>query len=54
MIFSAAYVGFLEGIKLLHSAGADVDTQDTQGWTALMIAAYEGHYSVCDYLVNSY
>lgn len=54
VIFSAAYVGFVDGIKLLHIVGADCDAQDKQGWTALMIAAYEGHSAVVEYLVRDY
>ena len=42
-LFSAAYSGFLEGAKLLWEHKADVDMQDKMGWTALMMAAYEGH-----------
>ena len=52
MIFSAAYVGFLDGIKLLHMHGAEVDARDKHGWTALMMASYGGHYAVAEYLVN--
>ena len=52
MIFSAAYVGFLDGIKLLHIFGANPNAQDKSGWTALMIASYEGHYDVAEYLLN--
>ena len=54
MIFSAAYVGFLDGIKLLHIFGANPNAQDKSGWTALMIASYEGHYDVVEYLLNQY
>ena len=52
VIFSAAYMGFLEGVRLLINHGAKIDVQDNKGWTALMIAAYEGHYNVVEYLVN--
>ena len=52
VLFTAAHVGFVDGVKLLWDAGVDVDAQDKRGWTALMMAAYEGHYSIVDYLVN--
>ena len=52
MLFSAAFVGFLEGVKLLCSVGVDVNVQDKMGWTATMMAAYEGHFAVVEYLVT--
>ena len=43
---------------MLHEATApgviNVDAQDKSGWTALMIASYEGHFTVVEYLINKW
>ena len=36
-------MGHEKVVTLLIEAGADLDVQDTDGWTALITAAWEGH-----------
>jgi ankyrin repeat protein len=44
---------FLKAVKyLVEDAGVDVNTQDVQGYTAIMGAAYRGDDEVVQYLVN--
>ena len=38
-------------VKILVNLRADVNRQDNEGWTALMLAAHEGHLPVVQMLV---
>ena len=51
-MFNACYDGYMEGIRLLISHHADVNQQDSRGWTPLMIAAYQGHEDIVQILIN--
>ena len=47
----ACYVGSLESVEMLWARGADVDHQDSHGWSALMTASQQNHAEIVDYLV---
>jgi uncharacterized protein len=49
-IMLAAFKGHLETVKLLHTYGAAINKD---GWTPLHFAAFEGHASICKYLLDS-
>ncbi len=42
-----------EGIKVLLSAGVDVNVADVNGWTALMTAAWSGNVEVVKFLLSA-
>ncbi|XP_023688423.2 photoreceptor ankyrin repeat protein [Paramormyrops kingsleyae] len=51
----AAYKGFLEVVFALHSCPyLDINHQDKEGNTALMIAAQAGHVTILNYILNYY
>jgi glutaminase len=49
--FSAA-AGDLDSIFRLHLCGIDMGMCDCDGRTALHVAACEGHYDICEYLLR--
>ena len=49
----ASYRGHHECVGLLLKAGAAKDTQDNDGWTALMHASNEGHHECFDLLLKA-
>lgn len=51
-VFHHAQNGSVEGVKYHLSNRCSVDIQDMYGWTPLMCATFEGHYSVADYLIK--
>ena len=42
----------LEYVKQLLEQGADIETRNKQGWTALMFAAANGHTKLCKFLLE--
>ena len=59
-LMNAAEAGSLEAVKILveHKKGSDdfkdfVDSMSTTGFTALIIAAAQGHATVVDYLIDA-
>ncbi|XP_054289488.1 protein phosphatase 1 regulatory subunit 12B-like isoform X5 [Macrosteles quadrilineatus] len=48
----AAAKGYINVIELLLQAGADVDTQDADGWTPLHAAAHWGQKESCEMLIQ--
>ncbi|XP_067101603.1 photoreceptor ankyrin repeat protein [Osmerus mordax] len=51
----ACYKGFLDIVHGLHHCPfIDINHQDNDGNTALMIAAQAGHISTCNYILNYY
>ncbi|TRZ02517.1 hypothetical protein DNTS_026572 [Danionella cerebrum] len=52
-LMMAAYKGFLPVVYELHGCPhLDINHQDNEGNTALMIAAQAGHVSICNYIMN--
>uniref|UniRef100_A0A8C2L1F5 Ankyrin repeat domain 33Ab n=1 Tax=Cyprinus carpio TaxID=7962 RepID=A0A8C2L1F5_CYPCA len=52
-LMMAAYKGFLPIVYELHGCPhLDINHQDNDGNTALMIAAQAGHVSICNYIMN--
>ena len=49
---SAAAKGNLEEVKKHIDAGANVNGADKNGWTALMLAAFNGHTDIAALLVQ--
>ncbi|KAF5479785.1 hypothetical protein F2P56_000577 [Juglans regia] len=47
----AARRGDLDAVELLTSKGYDVNVPDGDGYTPLMLAAKEGHGSMCEFLI---
>ncbi len=41
--------GQFEDAKELWTKGTDVNALDAKGWTALMVASYDGHFAVADF-----
>ena len=37
-------------VQYLHRAGADINIRNSKGWTAVMVAASEGHGDLVQYL----
>jgi len=48
----AANNGHERAVELLLQRGAEVDLQDSDGWTALMCAADNGHERVVELLLR--
>jgi glutaminase len=51
LMFSAAK-GDLDAVFRLHLSGMDMGLHDYDGRTALHLAACEGHYEICEYLLK--
>ncbi|GAB4855979.1 hypothetical protein Ancab_024619 [Ancistrocladus abbreviatus] len=51
-LLEAARYDDLDDIKTLESAGISLDSKDSQGRTALHMAAANGHLDIADYLVS--
>ncbi len=49
----AALGGYVEIVQMLIEAGAELNTSDLHGWTALMEAAQKGHLQVVDLLLTA-
>lgn len=52
LLFRAALSDDLETVSSLNYKGNDVNSCDSFGWSALMIAACEGSQKVCKFLLN--
>jgi len=52
LLMESAYLGNLEEVKRLVSAGAVVDAADPEKRTSLMWAAFNGHTAVVEYLLE--
>ena len=39
-------------VQTLISEGANVNIQDSYGWTALMLASQNGHFQIAELLLN--
>ena len=50
---NAAYYGRTEIVKLLISAGADIDLLDIDDWTALSYTDYKDHTQIVDLLLSA-
>ena len=51
-LFDAAYAGLDEAARWLIEQGVEVNDTDVHGWTPLMYAAYAGHESTVQLLLN--
>ena len=51
-IFTAAFHGYLEIAKVLFANGANIDLQDLDNFTPLILAAHEGHLEFVKWLVG--
>ena len=49
----ATRVGALEMVRILVSEGAEINTQDERGWTALMEAVKWGRLEMVRFLVGA-
>ena len=47
----AAEAGYLEIVKLLIEAGHPIDSQDSGGYTALILSAEAGHIEIVEALI---
>ena len=45
MVCAAAASGSSQAVRVLVEAGADINAQDHDGWTALMLATHSVRYS---------
>ncbi|KAF5197858.1 Ankyrin repeat domain-containing protein [Thalictrum thalictroides] len=52
VLHSAARRGDLSAVQLLIDRGYDVNVPDQDDYTPLMLAAKEGHYSMCELLIS--
>ena len=52
-LLSTSWRGALEAVRLLVSWGADVNFQNKEGYTPLMLATDRGHYEVCKVLLEN-
>jgi ankyrin repeat protein len=50
-LFIACINGSLEGVKLLSKHSPNVNIQDKNGWTPLMVAVFKDYVDVVDYLL---
>ncbi len=51
-LMNGALEGELDAVKRALGLGADVNTQDPDGRTALMLASFNGHVEICTHLVT--
>ena len=51
-ILSAARMGDINKLKELVSTGLDINQKNERGHSALMIAAYNAHYSAAEFLIQ--
>ncbi|MCP4903142.1 MAG: ankyrin repeat domain-containing protein, partial [bacterium] len=51
-LLEAAYLGKLDVVQQLVSGGVSVNTSDIEKRTPLMLAAFNGHTAVAEYLLN--
>ncbi|CAB5113195.1 ankyrin repeat domain-containing protein [Burkholderia cenocepacia] len=51
--FDAARVGRVDILRALHDAGYPVDATDGHGYTAVILAAYDGQPAALDYLLSA-
>lgn len=52
-IFTAAFHGYLEIGKILFNSGAELDIQDKDDFTPLILAAHEGHLDFVKWLIRT-
>ena len=50
----ASFNGHHQVVELLIKEHADVNTQEKDGWTALMIASENGHHQVVELLIKEH
>ena len=51
--FDAARVGRVDILRALHEAGYPVDATDSHGYTAVILASYDGQPAALDYLLSA-
>ncbi|VWB83252.1 ankyrin repeat domain-containing protein [Burkholderia lata] len=51
--FDAARVGRVDILRALHDAGYPVDATDSHGFTAVILASYDGQPTALDYLLSA-
>ncbi|MFH5249750.1 ankyrin repeat domain-containing protein [Burkholderia semiarida] len=51
--FDAARVGRVDILRALHDAGYPVDATDSHGYTAVILASYDGQPAALDYLLSA-
>ncbi|VWD16550.1 ankyrin repeat domain-containing protein [Burkholderia contaminans] len=51
--FDAARVGRVDILRALHDAGYPVDATDSHGFTAVILASYDGQPAALDYLLSA-
>ena len=51
--FDAARVGRVDILRALHDAGYPVDAADSHGFTAVILASYDGQPAALDYLLSA-
>ena len=52
-LLQAAEDGNIDSVRLLLDIGTDVNYQNKDGWTALMVACQNGHYQVVELLLHN-